>query len=525
MADQLPLNGFYQDESRKQSARTCTNFMPVPGDPGDLSPYSLYSTTGILNGVPLQNLVDEVAYWRSTENNLNTICATASSGISSPVFTVPVVLTNGVDKSITEASYTSIGTESFWNLKTISVQPVADFFVMAASFESLLNGDSFGTVIWTWDGTAWSSGTRIFESTGASERKQINISDAAYLNGFFLYLNPVVRYDGQKISDFSNRVYYSGVLDPESVGDLSFISSVSQVGNLIGMEAVGNRLYVFSETEMSVFAPNGNSTDINVPFVEQLNSGRQIGLSGNRAKTVFGDSIYMIGSVEGRRRFVRVQNGTPQIISTKEIDYLLERSGLNDPRVFEFQDQGRSIIAFSFDDHTLCLDVITGEYHRRSTDGGRWGCVFQSPDGVFISNNAPIGDENRGSRAAMSDHSVGTEYGEIVKRECITSHFNSNGMTNRLSEVAIQADIDYTNYTDQYSNPNMGLSVSSDFGASYSQESFQQFGPLGVFDRLMRWLGLGVFRQSFTIKLRTSNPYPHRVIKMLARLKKGRRRI
>lgn len=525
MATQLPFNGFYQGESRKQSGRTCVNFMPVPGDSGDQSQYALFTTTGIDRGVSLQSDVDEAAYWRSTVNDRNTVCASTRSGFDTNIFSIPVELTNGTEKTTTGASYTANPTENFWRSVIISIQPVADFFAMVASFDAVTTGDSYGTVVWTWDGSAWSSGTRIFESIGVAQYQQINITDVAYLNGIFLYLNPVVRYDGQQISELSNRIYYSGVLDPESVDELAFISSVSQVGNLVGMEAINSRLYVFSETEMSVFAPNPNTTDTDIPFIEQQNSARQVGLAGNRAKTVFGDSIYMIGSVEGQRRFVRVQSGSPQVISTKEINYILERAQLEDPRVFEFQDQGRSMIAFSFDDYTLCLDVQTGEYHRRSTNGGRWECVFQSPDGVFVSNDAPSEGVVRGPRAGKANARIGTEFGEIMQRECITSNFNSNGVTNRLSEITMITEVDYQNYTAEYSNPNLGLSVSGDSGNTFGLERSDNFGGLGDYDKRMRFTSLGVYRDSFTIRMRTSNPYPHRLNKMLAKLKKGRRQV
>lgn len=521
MAQQLPFNGFYSGESRKLSRRTAINFMPVPGDQGDSSNYSLFSTTGITQGPRLQNRVDEVGYWKDQSGGtLNTICATLFAE-NSGVVSVPIAFTDGVTRSLTGV-FKSLGKTETYRTLAISIESISNQFAIVASFEGIFTGDSLGTVVWTWDGSAFSTGSFIFESD-VFEREKVAITDTAYMNGRFLYLNPVVEHDGGQISELSNRIYYSGVNDPESVDALAFISLNSQTGNLVGMESLNNRLYVFTETEMAVYAP---ANDQLVPFVEQTASSKEVGLLGPRAKTQFGSSIYMIGRVDGQARFIRISGGSPEVISTKEINSILNKAAFENTRVFDFQDQGRSMIAFSFDDYTLCLDIATGEYHRRSTNGGRWGVVSYTPGGVFVTNDGPPGElVDRQPYSGREDASVGTEFGEIMFRECITSNFNSNGMTNRLSELTIQTEVDYSTPNDDYSDPSLALSVSGDFGNTFGLELSENMGARGDFDKLLRFLNLGVYRQAFTVRLRTSNPYPHRLVKMLARLKKGIRQV
>lgn len=540
MADQLPLNGFYQDESRKQSARTCTNFMPVPGDPGDLSQYSLYSTTGIKQpDDPIQSgdpgaMVDRpdifdggvitgrsgfffnsaYAEIRSTKYDLS-----GSNGfIAGTGEFYPLAVTELARSSFEGSTGKLVYITSFNIRTTVSGVPEPITLKRRVSYiggwtieevnEELKKNDVTNPGLYTLS-------MSVFDPDDTSE--QSNIIDTAYLANRYLYLNArqpeFPEYPLSTVNNSrSNRIYYSEIEDPEEIGALSFFTTTSQIGDLTGMESLDGRLYVFTDSQMAVFAPNNDPL---IPFFEQTSSSLNIGLPSPDAKTVVGNSIFLIGVLDEQKRLMTISGGSPKVISNRYIDYLLQDADISESNVFSFTDQGRLLVSFSFADYTFVYDTQTGEFHRRTTNGGRWEVINQAA-GVVFSNGDQLG---------LADPTIGTEYGEIVKRECITSHFNSNGMTNRLGEVAIQADIDYTNYTDQYSNPNMGLSVSSDFGASYGQESFQQFGPLGVFDRLMRWLGLGVFRQSFTIKLRTSNPYPHRVIKMLARLKKGRRRI
>jgi hypothetical protein len=214
--------------------------------------------------------------------------------------------------------------------------------------------------------------------------------------------------------------------------------------------------------------------------------------------------------------------GIPQVISTPEIEYLLgETDDLTNSRVFSIVDQGRTIVCFSFGQYTLCYDVRSQEFHRRSVNSGRWPVLGQSGLGHFVSTD--FGSDF--SRVAKPDSDIGTEFGQLVEREIETSNFNSDGMTNRLTHVYVTGEMNYRNYTPQYSNPNLSLSVSNDYGYTYGIEMFDTFGGLGNYIKQMEFLRLGVFPDAFTLRMKTKNPYPHRINKVLAKIKKGRRQI
>lgn len=524
MAQQLPLNGFYAGESRKQSVRTCVNFMPVPGDPGDISSKALFTTTGIDRGVRLD---------RSAQPSTSTQWSGRGDGLDLVSFS-GLIDDNVVVGDVTFSDGSRIETERTTIRFPLSVLGIGGFAIGTSSSHLVatvratgIGSEGFarqGVAIYSrsQDGT-YSTTIALSEEEG---HQDLSLTDVAFMNGRFIYMN------SSESGPLTRRIYYSGILDPIELDPLGFISLISQDGRLTGIEAINDRLYVFTNRAMAVFAPQPS---VEIPFVELTGSSQQIGLASPFAKTQFGGSIFLIGQISRSYKLISVSGGSPKVISTKEIDTLLQRHFLtiddqddpdptvNDENVFSFQDQGRSFIAFSFGQYTFCYDIDTGEFHRRSSSGDRWSVIDYADPGIFLGIRLPIiGGPHRFARANTG---TGMEFGVLVDREMISSNFNSDGVTNRVSEIALQTEIDYSEYDPGFSNPNLSLSVSGDYGATFPDEEFRHFGGLGQYNGPMRWLSLGVFSEAFTTRIRTLNPYPHRINKMLAKLKKGIRQI
>lgn len=536
MAQQLPLNAFYKSESNKQSNRDCVNFMPVPSDEGEYSSYSLYSTTGIEFKVSAgTSLASEVKSRDDLYDGVGGVLLVYPQRLGFLTQTVITYFDYELDASSRKTStiplegqpsaldlqYKDTGLIFTKNSTTVATNKTYAIPGSSGDIRTISN-------IGSWTNSELEAGLEpgsllsdAVEFNPASQTSfNSNIIDAAFVKGRHLFLNGRVSTSvAGPGSESQNRVYYSDLNDAKTIDELSFFFPTSQQGDLIGIEVINDRIYVFTESEVAVFVPQNDPV---IPFVEQSSSARRIGLLGTKAKTVLGDTIFMIGRIDDQPRFIAFGGAGAKKISTKEIDAILQKASFENANVFSFLDQGRSIIAFSFNDYTFCYDAASGEFHRRSSRGGQWEVKDQTRGNIFLgfargfTSSDSLGFANSG---------IGTEFDSLVEREVVTANFNSQGVSNRVSEICVIPEIDYTNYTADYENPNLMLSISGDYGNTYSSEKAQGFGPLGVFDRLLRFLGLGIFRQSFTVKLRTLNPYPHRINKVLARLKKGRRQI
>ncbi len=512
MAQVLPFNGFYAGNSAKNSSRECVNFMPVRHDEGALSSYTLESTTGITGPVTLNSgislgarVASEVITWGNKYAGLTgakTLFVTsgvhlvASKGDGVESFRLPggflpydVRFAKGADKVLINTRSTS-ASQSGWVYDGLSASAVAVDYTAQIGL-------------------------------GGNE----NIADVAYFGNRYLLMSE----SNNTGLDHKGRVYYSDINNPEVYSGTNFFRGLEQSSKNTGMHVLNNRLYLFSEDGYSVWTVTPN---VNTPFAQQKGSAGAIGMLDPMGKCEAGGNLYFIGRDGGKLGLYALSGGAPQKISSGPIDYVLNSD--TDKRgivCFSFTDNGRKFVAFSIENDTFCVDIETGEYHKRSTNGGRWGVVgtgyneANNNRSVFIGKDiVSLGSNNYSIQSGFSDETIGTEFGQVVDRELITSPFNSNGVSNVVRELSFQADIDYGNET-PVTLPKLGVSVSSDFGKTYKPEKQKEFDAVGSNNKILRFMNIGFFRQAFVFKLKTSTKYPHKILKMLTRLEKGFRQI
>lgn len=520
MAQVLDFSSFYQGESRKQSGRRLINYMRTPGDQGEFSPSALFSTTGIeegaraeyvINGVITPYIAEEATTWKN--GNFPTLTYIAGNAIdrtSNELF-IPFSSYNGNNLSRSSLTH-DMGFSG--NFETTSIRMISTFdrIVLVASVNNKASNARSGSVVFNVEATGTTSSVIL---GGSGLNASIQIEDLAYFGNRFVYL------DSQNLNANRGRIYFSGINDPTNVGATAFYRLISQNGQLIGLHEANSRLYVFTDREMAVFDENPANNPA-IPFVESEGSSQDVGLVAAKAKHEFGGTLYFIGTADGHRKMFAMPGGVPQIISTPEIEYLLGEAGdLSNARVFSIVDQGRSMICFSFGTYTLCYDIRSQEFHERGTETAQWPVIGQSEISHFVSADLGSGF----SRVASPDSEIGTEFGSLVERLSVSSNYNSDGMTNRVSRILATGEVDYTNYTTNYTDPNLSVSISDDFGNTYQKEKFDTFGELGNHTKQMSYRNMGVFGESFTVRLKTKNPYPHRINKVLAKIQKGRRQI
>jgi 3D (Asp-Asp-Asp) domain-containing protein len=541
MAQVLPFNGFYTGNSAsssffsgnsfKNSSRTCVNFMPVRHDAGALSEYTLESTLGIgsrASGIysgsrsaPVR-INSQVITWGGESN--------ASAG---EVYTVTdngiLIVTNGIDLIFYDMAR---AVEAQFGRYRMSSSTAKILIILQGDTDSLIH-------VYSGDGAI-----ATVDLSGTFSDPLLPL-DTVFFGGRFLIMS-----EADRTNDNNRRVYYSAILDPTTYTQLGFFSSIEQDSNNTGMHVLNNRLYLFSNNSYTVWAV---TSDVNLPYQQQLASGGSVGLIEPSAKCEVSGTLYFIGRSAGSVGFFALKGGAYQRISTKEIEQSFPANGsLGFTRCFSFSDQGAVNIAFTVKDSTYCLNLSTGEYHKRSTDSaGYWkvlGSGNMSRESTQTNNNIQVFVGNTCSSTvvggvttveadiAIENSRLGTEFGAQIERECVTSPFNSNGVTNNVRELSFITDIDYSTVTSTPTNPfpgppspavapQLGLSVSKTFGKTFETEKFSDFDIGTENTKILRFLNIGFFRQAFVFKIKTNNIYPHRVLKMLTKLEKGFRQI
>jgi hypothetical protein len=506
MAQVLPFNGFYTGTSKKNSSRTCVNYMPVPSDAGALSDYTLRSTTGITSD-SYRALSKDPKFIASHLFSFETVglidanvCAITANG--------SIAVSNGEGYDMIDML------PGTFNLL---------FDVRVATSKSeLLAVDRTGSFSVTQSIYSYSTATdtaAVINIT-ATLGTNVGINDTAFFGSRFLLMS-----GPDSVAASKGRVYYSDINDVSTYSSVNFFGLSTQNSDNVGIHVLNERLYLFTSTGFSVWS---NTPSVNSPFTPQLGSAGSLGLSYVTAKAELGGRLYLIGREGSALGFYVMSSGGYKKISTDYIDQDIK--GLRGGFVFSFSDDGRDLVGFSIGTRTYCYDTLSGEFHIRSTGGGLWNAIgsMASTNGnnVFYGFTTEVnGSGNYLVSNGREDKTIGTEFGVQVARECVTSPFNSDGVTNNVRELTFQTDIDYTTFDPTLDHPKLGLEVSGDFGNTYGQQVFQEFENIGETDRLLRFMSIGFFRQAFVFKITTNIPYPHSLLKMLVRLQKGFRQI
>ncbi len=511
MAQVLPFNGFYTGTSKKNSSRTCVNYMPVPYDAGSLSEYTLQSTMGIAEA--------SGANQTFSKNPLTMSSNMFDWGGNGGIFGRNIC---GIYRGGFLAFY-----DDFFGATIKDLGATAFISNARVSFnkDSLLVVDSTGASlsaqpIYTYNGlTDTSTKIDISLQLGANTR----ITDTAYIGDRFLLMS------NDDDSTNKNKVFYSDINDVTTY-DGSFFSSITQSNPNRGIHVLNGRIYLFSIDGYTVWT---SSPSVNLPFIAQKGSDGSLGLLSASGKAEVSGRLFLVGRESGALGFYVLSSGVHQRISTDFIEQDLDR--VNRAYVFSFSDDGRDFVGFDVfksngQSKTYCYDIESGEFHIRKSSGQTWDV-----NGSMLSNSGShivVGEKTTfvsGStyklQVGFEDKTIGTEFGLQVARECVTSPFNSDGVTNNVRELTFQTDIDYTTFDPSLDHPRLGLEVSGDFGNTYGQQMFQEFENIGETDRLLRFMSIGFFRQAFVFKITTNIPYPHSLLKMLVRLQKGFRQI
>jgi hypothetical protein len=357
------------------------------------------------------------------------------------------------------------------------------------------------------------------------------ITDTAYFGGRFLFSN----FSGEAPS-----VYYSDIGSVEPSG-LDFFAPDNLTGAIKGIEVDNDILYVFGDEQTFLYQIT-SSTDI--PF---RNTGEiNVGLYQPESKFVTSQGVYFIGKDGGNSYHIyRISGASVQKISSRQVDYFLNKNNLYDTYdtadatypdycpIFKITDNNKSIICFNTPVACLCYDEETGMWHERKNSGrDDWDVVgyemsvrgpvfisdtwdFLGPDPVTPSND--LYDMN----TTEPNINSGLENGEIMERVMISAPFNDGNQRMMVDELQPQCEVDYSEPVTDWAEAKISLSVSHDFGNTFEQERALNIGRAGNYTQETRFFNIGYYTQAFTLKLRSMNPYPTKVIKLLARLTTG----
>jgi hypothetical protein len=316
----------------------------------------------------------------------------------------------------------------------------------------------------------------------------------------------------------SGQWFISELLEASSYDALDFATAETYPDNLVRVFVDHREVWLFGTKSTEVWTNTGAAA---FPFQRISGTVLERGCAAAGSISKMDNSVYWLGD-DGV--IYRAQGYQPARISTHAIEAELERyTTLSDAEAWCYSQEGHAFYVISFPGaaHTWVFDASTGLWHEReSWDSqgrslGRWrvSCYAQA-------YNLHVAGDYASNKLYTLDLEVGTEAGNIIRREAVSPPIAATGNRLTMSRLEIEMESGVGRTSGQGSDPTAMLQWSDDGGRSWSNEHWQTIGQLGVYRRRVRWYRLGQFRERY-IRLTIADPIRISILGAVAEMEKG----
>jgi hypothetical protein len=309
----------------------------------------------------------------------------------------------------------------------------------------------------------------------------------------------VVRYmDGYFLLTEKNtlRVWFSALEDGTSWNALDFFAVSLQSTNVVGIEVLADRLWVF-QTQTSVVYYDTGDTDN--PFQPYPSTVMQEGATSPWAITVVGETVMWLSQDnQGHARVVKATTPNPQKVSTPAIDYSLAQADtLLTAEMLAYEQQGHTMCALTVPNLTAhgwtwCYDDTESAWHRRfswigaSATKTRWRARgLCNADGVLL-----CGDYQTGNLYAL-DLDTYTENDEPLPWERTAPYLSAENQILVMDQIELGVEAGVGLPSGQGSDPTMWLTLSDDGARTFGPPIDTTYGAQSDYNDRAVWTRCG----------------------------------
>lgn len=303
----------------------------------------------------------------------------------------------------------------------------------------------------------------------------------AYQDGYFI------------LNDSGSGRFFISSLYGTDVDPLDFASAEGAPDPLVSLIVDHRELWLFGDESTEIWFNSGAS---DFPF-ERINGAfLESGCAAPQSVAKADNSVLWLSKDKrGQGHVVRAQGYTPQIVSTRAVEYAIgQMADISDAVAYTYQQDGHAfyVLTFPTADQTWVLDVTTGLWHERMYWNGaehrhRGACY------AFAFGRHLVGDHTNGRIYELSLDAF-DDAGDELRAIRRTRHQSAEGKRLFWSSLQIDIEAGVGLSSGQGSDPQMMLRWSDDGGKTWSNEHWRSMGETGEYTRRAIWRRLGCSR-------------------------------
>jgi hypothetical protein len=338
-------------------------------------------------------------------------------------------------------------------------------------------------------------GTFLMLCDGASMRR-INLGSNTHLTQTLPFTTPTqVIFLGQRFVavNGSNEFWWSEIDDRTQWPALNFASAQTSADNIVAIASAGGNLWILGERSYEV---RGLTSDPDFPFQLIGGSAGNIGCGATGSVCVIGDTVLMLGSVNGQGVAYASSGLGLSRISNHAIEYLLGQLPITDSLSFAYQQEGHNFWVLTLPSlgRTLCFDLTSQMWSERSTansttfapevwDANCSALCFGAV--LFGSRSAPsVWKPDLGTFREWDGRQIIRVYQSPVYWDDLRVLFHQRLQIDFDAGVGLQIG--------QGNNPQAMLCWSDDGGYTFGNELWESIGRIGEYGWSCVWNMLGM---------------------------------
>ena len=287
----------------------------------------------------------------------------------------------------------------------------------------------------------------------------------------------------------TNQFYITGIDDFSTIGALDFTSADSYTGIAHAVISCNKQVVIFGQTTVT---PYYNSGAALFPFAAVSGGVVQIGTLAPQSPTLLQDAIGWLAHDKSVQIW---RGGQHQVVSTPGIEaWIAKRLNPGEARGMRYRQEGHDFYVLNFQDGSIAVDTITGEWHDR----GSWNQTRWLPDSSVPTWGMELAGDSTNGNIYQLDTGTYTEEtstpGTVnpLVRQIQPSPIHGNGNRVIMDEVRLNSEPGTA--VDNY-NPQWGLDWSDDHGNTWGNQLLRSAGKVGEYKDIARWNRLGQFRE------------------------------